>query len=244
MKTLSLIILLFCACVSINAQQTDNVYKLYLKNGSVIVCDDIKYTNNGEMHAIIKGNNDLVLHTDDIIKMEKDERQVAPTPQIEYVPNGIKVFFTTSAAAGNVYYLTVGGIVGAQFCSHFFVGIGASIGVSDKIRRDYDYDYYCGRDGQEDALFVPIYGCVRYNIINKKVTPFIDIKAGGDVTKNSTYYSSFNVGCRIKLDRIALCPSIGADFRGVQTNPGYYRRDEPNKIGTSGSVAVSFAIEF
>ena len=243
MKALSLIILLFCACVSINAQQTDNVYKLYLKNGSVIVCDDIKYTNNGEMHAIVKGRDNIVLHTDDIIKIEKDERKVESLAQTNYAPSGLKLFFTTTAAAGNVYYLTIGGIVGAQFCSHFFVGAGASIGVSDKIRREYDYDYYNGRDGQEDALFVPIYGCVRYNIINKKVTPFIDIKVGGDVTENSTYYSSFNVGCRIKLDRIALCPSVGADFRGVQINPRYHNIC-PNEIGTAGSVAVSFAIEF
>jgi hypothetical protein len=85
---------------------------------------------------------------------------------------------------------------GYQFNSHLFVGGGLGF----HLMSEYDTpDMNIALDHRKKQLDIPVYGDVRWTIINQKVTPFIDGKIGYYVTNRGGLYGNLAVGCRVSL---------------------------------------------
>ena len=81
---------------------------------------------------------------------------------------------------------------GYQFNNFFYLGAGAGMEVNT---------YRKGK-GEEAGVSVPIFADLRFNILNdKKVLPFVVVRAGGSVGYYHGGYMGVQVGIRVKLDK-------------------------------------------
>ncbi|MGI5847573.1 MAG: hypothetical protein ACOX5T_06075 [Candidatus Cryptobacteroides sp.] len=69
-------------------------------------------------------------------------------------------------------------------------------------------------NGVKNRIQIPIFGEVKYSFLNKKVSPFVDLKAGGLFD-----YSAYGVGYVLK-------PSVGVDFWKLSLCAGIERLSE------------------
>lgn len=107
-----------------------------------------------------------------------------------------------------------------------------------KFSKEEPYNYSEERSIETERmsdcdLSVPFYGAIKYEIIpNKKVTPYITFKYGGDFNMGSRY-SDLEIGCRYKYkNNKALLFSMGSTKYGID----YYEStftDVPNDIDGS-----------
>ena len=118
---------------------------------------------------------------------------------------------------------------GIFFNPYIFVGLGAGI---------HFYTGYNDDDGQyqsydEIAIAIPVFAHVRSHFIDKKVSPFIDIKLGYSVYEITGAYFSPTIGCRFaKGSRSAFWIGMGYSLQKAHEDIYYYGR---NKIETSFS---------
>ena len=81
---------------------------------------------------------------------------------------------------------------GYQFNNFFYLGAGAGMEVNT----------YRRSKGEEAGVSVPIFADLRFNILNdKKVLPFVVVRAGGSVGYYQGVYMGAQVGIRVKLDK-------------------------------------------
>lgn len=81
---------------------------------------------------------------------------------------------------------------GYQFNNFFYLGAGAGMEVNT----------YRKSKGEEAGVSVPIFADLRFNILNdKKVLPFVVVRAGGSVGYYRGVYMGAQVGIRVKLDK-------------------------------------------
>lgn len=81
---------------------------------------------------------------------------------------------------------------GYQFNNFFYLGAGAGMEVNT----------YRKSKGEEAGVSVPIFADLRFNILNdKKVLPFVVVRAGGCVGYWRGAYINMQAGIRVKLDK-------------------------------------------
>lgn len=100
---------------------------------------------------------------------------------------------------------------GYQFNSHIFLGGGVAclIRVDDNdYRSDNDYyrlykeDYYYYRTKNKSGnFFLPVYAHFRYNLLSKRVSPFIEAKEGYSLVGITGIYAEVSSGLRIGVGR-------------------------------------------
>ncbi len=73
---------------------------------------------------------------------------------------------------------------GYQFNNFFFLGGGAGI-----------------NECTETNVMMPIFADMRINVLNRRITPVLDVKWGYAVGDHSGVYFSFNAGARFRLDK-------------------------------------------
>lgn len=113
---------------------------------------------------------------------------------------------------------------GYQFNNFFYLGAGAGMEVNT----------YRKSKGEEAGVSVPIFADLRFNILNdKKVLPFVVVRAGGSVGYYHGAYMGVQVGIRVKLDK--KFHALYAAFV-VDNLPGEYVVD--------GSAGLGFRIGF
>ncbi len=82
---------------------------------------------------------------------------------------------------------------GYQFNPHIFTGLGGGAGL-----------YY-----EFDDIGYPVFANFRYNILNKRISPFVDAKAGYFLGDTEGLYLSPSVGCRFAIGkRMAFITSV------------------------------------
>ena len=129
---------------------------------------------------------------------------------------------------------------GYQFNPHFFVGGGLGV--------HFMSEYDTPDDHRKNQVDVPVFGDVRWTIINHKATPFIDGKIGYYVTHRGGIYASISIGCRISVyNTQGVNFSIGYSYEKLEFesfdhfiphDSMDYQRSK-RKLGTEG---ISFKI--
>ena len=136
---------------------------------------------------------------------------------------------------------------GYQFNPHFFVGGGLGFHFMSEYNTP---NMNIALDYRKKQFDIPIYGNVRWTIINNKVTPFIDGKIGHYVTNRGGLYASISFGCRVSIyNTQGINFSIGYSYEKLEFesfdhfishDSMDYRRSK-RKLGTEG---ISFKMSY
>ncbi len=165
---------------------------VYLKNGSVIHGQIVEAFPDSIIKIRNNYNDVLVYPMGDVQKMTKEANTSSAMSTIQsadgtgpYIPSrGYRGFVDANILVGdyeNVGILTTHGF---QFNSHIFAGAGVG----------YFWDNW-------DIDVLPIYAACRYDILACKVSPFVDLRAGGVVSPSygdSGAFFSVTAGVRVR----------------------------------------------
>lgn len=122
---------------------------------------------------------------------------------------------------------------GCQINSHIFVGGGIGCYGLSFDNNDGGGIHWVG-DTHYTNYTVPIYSNFRYQIIESRVSPFIDVKLGSSVSDDVGLYFSPSTGVRIGLaSRMGLNIALG--YTAIQ-GPVY--DDDENRITHSFNLSV------
>ena len=213
---------------------------VYLKNGSVVYGTVIETIPNetvkiqaedGLIYVYQLADVDRIMHDSNYAVTERfyEPLVVEPAEREDYLQRGFR-----GIADLGIHFGLVNDLDNAQFSAAVTLGyqvnrflfIGAGIApalwVYDWNYREYDrywgwdYDYYYDRD-YKTAFVLPIYGALRFDFINAKVSPFLDLRGGYSVTDQCRgAYAYVGAGARIKRCSI----SAGWTYQGFEK--GFY----------------------
>lgn len=237
-KIITLLILFIGIHLEGNAQSYKEV--VYLKNGSII---------NGIIIEQIP-NESLKLQTADgsiyVYKMSEVERITKEATTLKYNE------FSSNPMAHNTYSIAKG--------YKGFVDLGYAIGVGDwgldrveiSTAHGYQFNPYLfvgagfGVNYYTDAELcnIPVFANLRANLLNAKITPFVDVKIGYSVVDIEGFYFAPSIGCRFGLTRrMAINLGVGYAMQKAEifyTSGNYYYYDMIN----SGAIDFKVGFEF
>lgn len=243
-------IVAFCFAVCATAQQSPQV--VYLKNGTIIHGDVIEY----QLGGIIKIKNVVgdvfVYQADEVERIMKKEVDATATSSRTPVlkgqgspARGYRGFLDCGLSFGKVKAEGIEfswdrfGIMtshGFQFNPHAFIGGGW--GLQFKIDDEAGYLF--------DAI-LPFFVDFRFDLADKRVSPFFDIRSGGFASLTpeeegealSGLYDNINFGVRVRRLNI----SVGYELM-VATASTYYKYKIYDISTTANSFVVRLGVDF
>lgn len=149
---------------------------------------------------------------------KEDHTSLTPPKPQPYPINGLKPGFKGYVEIG--YALGLGdddygcGLVraafGYQFNSHIFTGLGAGVGLYDDF----------------EDLGIPVFANFRYTILKKRISPFVDAKAGYSFGDMEGLYLSPSIGCRFAIGkRMAITTSVCLEVQDYEHSHSSYYYD-------------------
>ena len=191
-KLLLLLTLLLSISTYVAAQNYTEV--VYLKNGSVIKGVIIEQVPNVSLKIKTGDGSLIICQMNEVEKIIKEERytrdyrtDIDNRKAARNTLKGYKGFIDFGYIADLSDYdankVEISTSHGYQFNNYFYLGGGVAA------------DFYT----DADLIAVPIFVDFRANFINKKVTPFADIKTGYSVGDVEGLYVSTGIGVRFSL---------------------------------------------
>lgn len=121
---------------------------------------------------------------------------------------------------------------GYQFNNHFFLGGGIAI-----------HDYFGVGEDDDNYFTVPVFVNFRANFMNKKITPFADVRLGYSSGDIEGAYGSIGIGVRFGLGKSnkALNLLLSATAQDYDYDDYYYYDDHED---TLVGVSLKFGFEF
>ena len=105
------------------------------------------------------------------------------------------VYFGSSSTKVN--WGEINTVHGYQATPNLFVGAGVGFHFVPEVKDgDIGGKPHWKRD---TSMEIPLFADFRWTILNKRVTPFIDLRLGHDLTNGSGMYQCLNIGCRFAL---------------------------------------------
>ncbi|MBE6326886.1 MAG: hypothetical protein E7077_07450 [Bacteroidales bacterium] len=238
MKKIFLLTMMLLASLSMFSRTTPET--IYLKSGSVINGEIIEYVPNQSIKIITSDYSVFVCKLEDVDKvvrnitanLENQQSTAFVTPQ-----KGYRFFIAADQMTGNLTGFKFTTTHGAQLNNKIFLGGGLGFCVAEDEK---SWDTY---------LSIPFYADFRYDILDKKITPFIGARAGVAfaIEGITGFYGNLSFGGRFKRFSISM---------GVETLKGsdlYYKFDNDDYYGTyveipepyrAFSFVTRFAFEF
>lgn len=198
--------------VSFENQRTSQFTEVvYLKNGSIIKGIIIEQIPNVSLKIKTTDGNIFSYAISEVERITKEEIQKTREydGRTKKTLKGYKGFFETGyifdVNDDNANKFEVSTSHGYQFNNYLFVGGGIGL------------NYYTDME----KYSVPVFANLKANFINKKVTPFADVKAGFSVGGVGGFYTSIGLGIRFALkNKTALNVKLEYNYQG------YYYDDE------------------
>lgn len=186
-KVLLFLVLLISFSTYINAQSYTEV--VYLKNGSVIKGVIIEQIPNVSLKVKTADGSLIICNMSEVEKITKEEsshvRSYKKTSKATL--RGYKGFvdfgYIADVSDNNAGKIEASTSHGYQFNNYIFLGAGMAV------------DYYT----DADLVSIPIFANFRVNFINKKITPFVDLKTGCAVGDVEGAYVTLGMGARFSL---------------------------------------------
>lgn len=203
MKKLLLLAVMLIASMSVFSRTCPET--VYLKNGSIIKGVIVEYQPEKSVKILTADNSVFVCNVDDIEKVTREPIDVVSTKGYLAPQKGYRFFLAADQMVGDMTGFKFTTTHGAQFNNKIFLGGGVGFCVADD-----DVEFY---------LSIPVYANFRFDILNKKTTPFIEARAGVAFAIEGTtgFYGNISVGGRFK--RFSL--STGVET--LQGTENYYR---------------------
>lgn len=105
--------------------------------------------------------------------------------------------FNPSAPTISVNWAEINTIHGYQANPYFFIGVGVGFHFLPETKTA-EIDGYAHWK-RESSTEIPLFADLKWTVLNKKITPFVDLRLGHYVTNNSGLYESAGIGCRFAL---------------------------------------------
>ncbi|MGL5683881.1 MAG: hypothetical protein ACRDDZ_12650 [Marinifilaceae bacterium] len=237
-KIIALLIIFIGIHLEGNAQSYKEV--VYLKNGSIINGIVIEQIPNESLKIQTADGSIYVYKMSEVVKITKE----ATTKK----HNG----FSSNNIADKTYNIAKG--------YKGFVDLGYAIGVGDwgldrvefSTAHGYQFNPYLfagagfGVNYYTDVELcnIPIFANIRANLLNDKITPFVDVKLGYSVVDIEGFYFAPSIGCRFGLTRrMAINLGVGYTMQKAEifyTYGNYYYNDMIN----SGAIDFKVGFEF
>lgn len=200
---------------------------VYLKNGSIIKGDIVEIVPNKTLTVETADGSSFVCNYDDIDKItrektENNEVKATPEPKqgnkLSPLKRGYSAqinsdFFASSHMIGP----TITTVHGFRFNPKISIGLGTG----------FRFDAFA------DDFAIPVFANVRYDILDRKISPFMAANSGiaiGIGKLNTGFYGSFDFGCRFK--RFSLSTGVETtkgretDYYWVHRWDGVYGQEE------------------
>lgn len=190
MRKLFLTLVALFVVAELSAQRYDEV--VYLKNGSEIRGSVIEYTSGETIKIQTRDGSIFVFQSNEVERISIVRNIKEKTAGLE---QGHRWFVEYAETIGECSRIELSGVYGYQIRPKLFIGGGAG------------FHYYF----DEDAYEVPIFVDVRYDFINRRATPFVDVRGGYTVGTYFGPYCSPTVGARIRLGNWGAI-NIGAGY--------------------------------
>lgn len=211
---------------------------VYLKNGSIIKGSVVEVIPNGTLKIQTQDGSLFVFdmsEVDHVVNEENKKNEEQEDNSEDYLKRGFRGLLDLSIHAGfgdaeDNMLLMSSFTAGYQINRFLFVGGGCSPTLTL-----YDNEYY---DEVETGFILPIYGAIRFDFVNAKVSPFLDTRVGYSVTDDCRgLYTYIGAGCRIKK----LSLSAGYTYQQKELSGDYYgyHYDEHVNFGFAG-VRIGF----
>ena len=244
-KLLLLLTLLLSISTYVAAQNYTEV--VYLKNGSIIKGVIIEQVPNVSLKIKTSDGSLIICQMNDVEKITKEERytrdyrkDVNNRKAARNTLKGYKGFvdaaYIEDVSDYNASKVELSTTHGYQFNNYFFVGAGVAL------------NYYT----DADIIAAPIYANFRANFINKRITPFADVKSGYSIGDVEGVYASIGVGVRFSLKgKKALNLALVYNYQDYDTTVDYsysygnyyHHSSWDETLGLQG-VGVRFGFEF
>jgi len=225
---LSLLTLLTLLSISA-AAQTAYEDVVYLKNGSIIHGTIIEQIPNESIKIQTKDRSVFVYKMDEILKLTKEEtalppgrmkgtRQVATRDNIKKngFTNITEITFGKSFKPSSTTY-TQNGYIYYDVISHFDeISNGPALGI--QTINGYQFSHYLvagagiGMHLYSNLMLVPFFIDLRSNILQQRVSPFVDIQYGYSYTREQIFPGTTINSNSDDKGGVLLCPSIGVKF--------------------------------
>ena len=99
-------------------------------------------------------------------------------------------------------------IHGYQVPPNLFVGAGVGFHFTPEMKKsEIDGRPHWKRDNKME---IPFFADFRWTILSKKISPFVDLRLGHNVSNGSGMYSSLGAGCRFALKKNQAVYAIAA----------------------------------
>ena len=190
MRKLFLTLVALFVVVELSAQRYDEV--IYLKNGSKIYGSVIEYTSGETIKIQTRDGSIFVFQFNEVERISIVRNMKEKTAGLE---QGHRWFVEYAETIGECSRIELSGVYGYQIRPKLFIGGGVG------------FHYYF----DEDAYEAPIFVDVRYDFINRRATPFVDVRGGYTVGTYFGPYCSPTVGARIRLGNWGAI-NIGAGY--------------------------------
>ena len=238
-KLLLLLTLLLSISSYVEAQNYTEV--VYLKNGSIIKGLIIEQVPNVSLKIKTGDGSLIICQMNDVEKITKEERytkdfRTTARKTLKGYKGFLDLAYIGDVSDYNASKVELSTTHGYQFNNHFFVGAGVAV------------NYYT----DADLIAAPIYANFRANFINKKVTPFADIKSGYSVGDIEGAYASVGIGVSFSLKgKKGLNLALVYNYQNFDTTVDnsyyyggrYYHSEWDETLGLQG-VGIRFGFEF
>lgn len=113
---------------------------------------------------------------------------------------------------------------GVQLGSHFYIGAGAGVRLGD------------------DYTSIPLYGSVRYTLLKKKLSPFIDAKIGYSLLDAAGFYANPGAGVNWNFYKsLSVFLKVGYTYNSEAYGEAWNKDGEAvYPHGVSASIGFSF----
>ena len=192
---------------------------VYLKNGSIIKGSVIEVIPNGSVKIQTQDGSLFVYdmkEVDRIVNEKKAQNEEQEDNSENYLKPGFRGFADLGIHGGfgdaeDNLLLMSSFTAGYQVNRFFFIGAGCAPTLTL-----YDNEYF---NEFETGFLLPIYGAIRFDFVNAKVSPFLDTRVGYSVTDDCRgLYTFIGVGCRIKK----LSLAAGYTYQQKELSGDYY----------------------
>lgn len=237
MKKILLLTVMLFASLSVFSRTTPET--VYLKNGSIINGEIIEYQPDKQAKILTADNSIFVCNVDDIEKVTREPIDVVAgkiSTSGYFAPQkGYRFFLAADQMVGDMTGFKFTTTHGVQFNNKIFLGGGVGFCVAD--------------DNLDTYLSIPVYADFRFDILNRKSTPFVEARGGVAFAIEGTtgFYGNFSIGGRFRRFSVSTGFETlqGTDFYYMYRSDDYYSRyDEYPEPYRAFSFVTRFAFEF
>ena len=214
MKKILMLAVMLIASISAFSQSYREL--VYLKNGSVIKGDVVELLPDSLVKIEVADGSVYAFDYKEIERIIRDSKDAVASKNVDThdsisdfsLKKGSRLFTSAELMFGEMSGARLSATYGAQLNNKFFLGGGAGFCLSA--------DWY------SDHISIPVFADLRVDFLEKKISPFVELRAGYDVAVEgaSGFYGNFSFGCRFKR----FSASVGVEtLKGLDYDyPHYY----------------------